>query len=65
MAHKIVRHPDPPKAPSRQIQRFSDGDKQSGPHHHSPGGGGSTETSREAERIAKNPPGIDGRQRQN
>ncbi|OSJ22152.1 hypothetical protein BSZ19_47060 [Bradyrhizobium japonicum] len=65
MPIKVTRHPDPPKVPSRQIQRFSDGDKQSGPHHHSPGGGGSTKTSREAERIARNPGEINPKQQHN
>lgn len=65
MSVKVTRHPAPPKAPSRQIQRFSDRDKQNGPQHNPNGGGGSTDTAREAIRIAKNPPGIDGRQRQN
>lgn len=54
-----LRDPDPPKAPSRQIQRFSEGNKQAGPHHNPPGGGGSTDVSREAERIARNPGEID------
>lgn len=60
-----IRHPNPPKAPSRQIQRFSNNGPQNGPHHNPNGGGGSTETSREAIRRAKNPGEIDSKQQHN
>ncbi|MET4242717.1 hypothetical protein [Bradyrhizobium sp. RT10b] len=64
MPIKVTRYPDPPKAPSRQIQRFSNDGPQNGPHH-SPGGGGSTDTSREAVRRAKHPGEIDPKQQHN
>ncbi|MDH2343234.1 hypothetical protein [Bradyrhizobium sp. SSUT77] len=65
MPHKIVRRTDPPKAPSRQIQRFSNDGPQRGPHHRPDGDGGSTKTSRDAERIARNPGEINPRQQHN
>lgn len=59
MQLKVIRHPDPPKTPSRPMKRFSDENKQNGPHHNPNSGGGSTDVSRKAVRTASSPGQID------